>query len=55
MRRSVVLRFDEFGRSTLEAQAERYALAALKFVEHAAVCYPAARGTGRTAYRIPRF
>lgn len=55
MRRSLTLTLDDFGRSTLESEAERYSLGAYELVQHAARHYLADRSAGRTAHRIPDF
>ena len=53
--RRIALALDQFGRTALEAEAERYALAPQEFVAHAARHFLAARAAARTAHWIPRF
>jgi hypothetical protein len=55
MRRSMTLELDEFGRSTLEAEARKHALSPEQLVGHAARYYLADRESGRPAHRVPRF
>jgi hypothetical protein len=51
----MTLELDEFGRSTLEAEARKHALSPEQLVGHAARYYLADRESGRPAYRVPRF
>ena len=55
MRRSMTLELDEFGRSTLEAEARKHALSPEQLVGHAARYYLADRDSGRPAHKVPRF
>jgi hypothetical protein len=55
MRRSLKLAFDEFGRATLEGEAERYSVEPGELVGHAVEYFLADRDSGRPALRVPRF
>jgi hypothetical protein len=54
MKRRLTLTLDEFGRSTLEAEARRYSIEPQEFVQRAAE-YFLAESEDRTAHRVPRF
>ena len=49
------LELHEFGRATLEAEAQRHTLSPEEFVEQAARYYLADRCSGRAAHPVPRF
>ena len=55
MRRSLKLALDDFGRATLEVEAQRYSVAPGELVSHAVEYYLADRDSGRAALRVPRF
>ncbi len=55
MKRRLTLTLDEFGRSTLEAEARRYSIEPQEFVQRAAEYFLAESDPGRTAHRVPRF
>jgi hypothetical protein len=49
------LELHEFGRATLEAEAQRHTLSPEEFVGEAARYYLADRCSGRAAHQVPRF
>jgi len=55
MRRSLGLTLNEFGRSTIEIEAERHAVTPSELVGYAAEYYLTTRGADRAAGRVPRF
>ena len=50
-----MLSLEEFGASTLEAEAERYSVTPAELAPHAVRYYLSDRGSGRMALRVPRF
>jgi hypothetical protein len=55
LQRLLVLSLEEFGASTLEAEAERYSVSPTELARHAVRYYLSDRGSGRMALRVPRF
>jgi hypothetical protein len=55
LQRLLVLSLEEFGASTLEAEAERYSVSPAGLARHAVRYYLSDRGSGRMALRVPRF
>ena len=53
MRRSLKLALDDFGRATLEVEAQRYSVSPGELVGHAVKYYLADRDSGRAALRVP--
>ena len=54
VRRLLLLSLEEFGASTLEAEAARYAVTPAELGRHAVRYYLSDRGSGRMALRVPR-
>jgi hypothetical protein len=54
LQRLLLLSLEEFGASTLEAEAERYSVTPAELGRHAVRYYLADRGSGRMALRVPR-
>jgi hypothetical protein len=50
----VLLSLEEFGASTLEAEAERYSVTPAELGRHAVGYYLSDRDSGRMAFRVPR-
>ena len=55
MKRRLTLTLDDFGRSAVEAETDRYLLETHEFVQHAARYFLAESERGRTARHVPRF
>jgi hypothetical protein len=54
VQRLLTLSLEEFGASTLEAEAERYSVSAAALARHAVRYYLADRDSGRMALRVPQ-
>jgi hypothetical protein len=54
LQRLLSLSLEEFGASTLEAEAERYSVSPVELGRHAVRYYLSDRGSGRMALRVPR-
>jgi hypothetical protein len=52
--RSLTLSLEEFGASTLEAEAERYSVSPVELGRRAARYYLSDRDSGRMAFKVPR-
>jgi hypothetical protein len=55
LQRLLLLSLEEFGASTLEAEAERYSVSPAELGRHAVRYYLSDRGSGRIALTVPRF
>ena len=55
LQRVLLLSLEEFGASTLEAEAERYSVSPAELGRHAVRYYLSDRGSGRIALTVPRF
>jgi hypothetical protein len=55
VKHSVTLELDQFGRTTLESEAERYGVALGVLLRQAMYYYLADRESGRRGWRYPRF
>jgi hypothetical protein len=54
LQRLLVLSLEEFGASTLEAEAERYSVSPAELARHAVRYYLSDRDSGRMALKVPR-
>jgi hypothetical protein len=54
LQRLLLLSLEEFGASTLEAEAERYSVTPAELGRHAVRYYLSDRDSGRMAFRVPR-
>jgi hypothetical protein len=55
VKHSVTLELDQFGRTTLESEAERYGVALGALLRQAVYYYLSDRESGRRGWRYPRF